>query len=168
LSTSIKNIKIPEKVAMIKDEPVATEQGPPSVSAGVVGGVPGGVAGGQVGGVLGGVLGAAPVAVPKIATPQRVRVSQGVSQGLLIHKVMPEYPETARAARIQGVVVLHAQISKEGKIEQLQAVSGPAMLQPAAIQAVSQWRYKPYVLNGQPVEVDTVISVNFKLSGSEA
>lgn len=161
-------IKIPEKIAMIRDEPPATEQGPPSVSAGVVGGVPGGVAGGQVGGVLGGVLGSVPSAVPKIEVPQRIRVSQGVSQGLLIHKVMPVYPEAARTARIQGVVVLHAQISKDGKIEHLQVVSGPAMLQPAAIHAVRQWRYKPYVLNGQPVEVDTVISVNFKLSGAEA
>src|ERR1700758_4393496 len=100
--------KIPKKVEMIKEE-----EAPPPVmaSTGVVGGVPGGVPGGSMGGVIGSVLSSTPVAVPKIATPQRVRVSSGVSSGLLIRKVSPNYPPLARQARIQGTVVLQAQIS---------------------------------------------------------
>jgi protein TonB len=152
---------IPKKVAMIKeDEP------PPSAGvAGVVGGVPGGVPGGAMGGVLGGIIGNAPAVVPKAATPQRVRVSQGVSQGLLIRQVKPLYPPLARQARIQGTVVLQAVISKAGDIEGLHLVSGHPMLAPAAIDAVKQWKYKPYFLNGEPVEVETTINVNFTLAG---
>ncbi len=154
--------KIPEKVQMIKEE----ESPPPVMSSGgVVGGVPGGVPGGQMGGVIGGIISSTPVAVPRVAMPQRVRVSQGVSQGLLIRKVQPVYPPLARQARIQGQVVLQAQISKQGTIENLQLVNGHPMLAPAAIEAVKQWRYKPYFLNGEPVEVETQITVIFSLSG---
>jgi protein TonB len=154
--------KIPEKVQMIKED----EAPPPVMSAaGVVGGVPGGVPGGQMGGVIGGIISSTPVAVPKVATPQRVRVSQGVTQGLLIRKVQPNYPPLARQARIQGTVLLQAEISKDGTIENLRLISGHPMLAPAAIEAVKQWRYKPYILNGEPVEVETQITVNFTLSG---
>jgi periplasmic protein TonB len=154
--------KIPEKVQMIKEE----EAPPPVMSAGgVVGGVPGGVPGGQMGGVIGGIISSTPVAVPKVATPQRVRVSQGVSQGLLIRKINPTYPPLARQARIQGQVILQAEISKDGTIENLKLVSGHPMLAPAAIDAVKQWRYKPYMLNGEPVAVETTVMVNFTLSG---
>jgi protein TonB len=103
--------------------------------------------------------------VPKAATPQRVRVSQGVSQGLLIRQVKPTYPALARSARIQGQVVLQAVISKDGSIENLHLISGHPMLAPAAIEAVKQWKYKPYFLNGEPVEVETTINVNFTLAG---
>ena len=154
--------KIPEKVQMIKED----EAPPPVMSAsGVVGGVPGGVPGGQMGGVIGGIISSTPVAVPKVATPQRVRVSQGVTQGLLIRKVQPVYPPLARQARIQGQVLLQAEISRDGTIENLRLISGHPMLAPAAIEAVKQWRYKPYILNGEPVEVETQITVNFTLSG---
>src|SRR6266481_2932976 len=153
--------KIPQKIQMIKEE----EAPPAMASSGVVGGVPGGIPGGQMGGVIGGIISSTPVAVPKVATPQRVRVSQGVTQGLLIRKVQPAYPPLARQARIQGSVLLQAQISKEGTIEHLTLISGHPMLAPAAIEAVKQWRYKPYILNGEPVEVDTQITVNFTLSG---
>jgi protein TonB len=154
--------KIPEKVQMIKEE----EAPPPVMSAGgVVGGVPGGVPGGQMGGVIGGIISSTPVAVPKVATPQRVRVSQGVSQGLIIKKVQPPYPPLARQARIQGQVILQAEISKDGTIENLRLISGHPMLAPAAIEAVKQWRYKPYLLNGEPVAVETTVMVNFSLSG---
>ena len=154
--------KIPQKVQMIKEE----EAPPPVMSAsGVVGGVPGGVPGGQMGGVIGGIISSTPVAVPKAATPQRVRVSQGVSQGLLVKKVQPAYPPLARQARIQGQVVLQAEISKDGSIENLRLISGHPMLAPAAIEAVKQWRYKPYMLNGEPVAVETTVMVNFTLSG---
>ncbi len=153
---------IPKKVQMIKEE-----EAPPvaSGSFGVVGGVPGGVPGGQMGGVIGGIISSTPVAVPKVATPQRVRVSQGVSEGMLIHKVTPIYPPLARQARIQGSVVLQAVISKSGTIENLHVVQGHPMLTQNAIEAVKQWKYKPYFLNGEPVEVETVVTVNFTLSG---
>jgi protein TonB len=154
--------KIPQKIQMVKED----EAPPPAMaSTGVVGGVPGGVPGGSMGGVIGSVLSSTPVAVPKIATPQRVRVSSGVSTGLLVRKVPPTYPPLARQARIQGVVILQAQISKEGNIENLQLISGHPMLAPAAIEAVKQWKYRPYLLNGEPVEVDTQVQVNFTLSG---
>jgi protein TonB len=153
--------KIPEKVQMIKEE-----EAPPVASiGGVVGGVPGGVPGGSMGGVIGGIIGSTPVAVPKIATPQRVRVSQGVSQGLLIHQVKPTYPALARQARIYGSVVLQAVIAKDGSIQGLHVMSGHPMLTQSAIDAVKQWRYKPYFLNGEPVEVETQITVNFTLAG---
>jgi protein TonB len=153
--------KIPQKIQMIKED-----EAPPSMaSAGVVGGVPGGIPGGQMGGVIGGIISSTPVAVPKVATPQRVRVSAGVTSGLLVRKVNPVYPPLARQARISGTVVLRAVISKDGSIENLSLVSGHPMLAPAAIDAVKQWKYKPYLLNGEPVEVDTEIQVNFTLAG---
>jgi protein TonB len=154
--------KIPQKVQMIKEE----EAPPPAMaSSGVVGGVPGGIPGGQMGGVIGGIISSTPMAVPKVATPQRVRVSAGVTSGLLIRKVQPVYPPLARQARIQGTVILRAQISKDGSIENLQLVSGHPMLVQSALDAVKQWKYKPYLLNGEPVEVDTEVAVNFTLSG---
>jgi protein TonB len=151
---------IPKKIQMIKED----EQPPTTGVAGVVGGVPGGVPGGSMGGVLGGMLSSTPVAIPK-AAPQRVRVSQGVSQGLLIRKVTPTYPAIARQARIQGTVVLQALIGKDGAIQNLRVVSGNPMLMGAALDAVKQWRYKPYYLNGEPVEVDTTVNVIFSLTG---
>jgi len=154
--------KIPQKVQMIKED----EAPPPEMSTGgVVGGVPGGVPGGQMGGVIGGIISSTPVAVPKVATPQRVRVSLGVSQGLLVKRVQPAYPPLARQARIQGTVLLQAEISKDGTIENLRLISGHPMLAPAAIEAVKQWRYRPYMLNGEPVAVETQVQVNFTLSG---
>jgi len=155
--------KIPQKVQMIKED-----EAPPPIAAagGVVGGVPGGVPGGQLGGVIGGIVSASSsiAAVPKLALPQRIRISQGVTRGLLVHRVEPSYPPLARAARIQGEVVLSAVISINGDIQNLQLVSGHPMLVPAAITAVRQWRYKPYLLNGQPVEVETTITVIFSLT----
>jgi protein TonB len=153
--------KIPQKIQMIKED----EAPPAMASTGVVGGVPGGIPGGQMGGVIGGIISSTPVAVPKVATPQRVRVSSGVFQGFKVRDVKPNYPPLARQARIQGTVVLHAVISKDGSIEGLTLVSGHPMLAPAAIDAVKQWKYKPYLLNGEPVEVDTEVQVNFTLSG---
>jgi len=157
--------KIPNKIEMIKEE-----EAPPPVmaTAGVVGGVPGGIPGGQAGGVIGSILSAtsalssAPKFIP--ATPQRVRISQGVTKGLLVHRIEPVYPPLARSARVQGDVVLSAVISTNGDIQNLQLVSGHPMLVPAALAAVKQWRYKPYLLNGAPVEVETTITVIFTLS----
>jgi TonB family protein len=95
--------------------------------------------------------------------PERIRVSNGISRGMVLRKVNPSYPEEARKARIQGTVVLRAKISKDGKIADLQATSGPEALIPAAMQAVRQWQYKPFLIMGWPVEVDTEILVNFAL-----
>jgi periplasmic protein TonB len=86
-------------------------------------------------------------------------------EGNLIYKVQPIYPPLARAARIQGPVHLRAIISRAGTIENLQAIDGHPMLVGAAIDAVRQWRYRPYILNGDPVEVETQVTVNFSLSG---
>jgi protein TonB len=86
-------------------------------------------------------------------------------EGNLIRRVAPVYPKLAITARIQGSVMLAAVISKAGTIENLQALSGPPMLVPAAIDAVSKWRYRPYILNSEPIEVETRITVNFVLDG---
>ena len=93
-----------------------------------------------------------------------MRVSQEVSRGLLIRRVQPKYPKKARKEGIQGTVVLHAIISKEGDITSLELVSGDPILASAAIEAVKQWKYKPYLIEGIPVAVDTEIKVNFTLS----
>ncbi|MFC6646118.1 energy transducer TonB [Granulicella cerasi] len=129
--------------------------------SGMAGGVPGGVMGGIAGGT-----GAGPaivVAKPKPTGP--ARISSGVMAGQLVNKTQPVYPPIARAAHQSGSVVLHAIISKTGSIEDLKVVSGPAMLQGAALDAVRSWRYKPYILNGEPTEVETTVVVNFNLNG---
>ncbi|HYM78816.1 MAG TPA: energy transducer TonB [Candidatus Dormibacteraeota bacterium] len=97
--------------------------------------------------------------------PTRVRVSSGVQSGLLIKKVAPQYPESARSDGIQGTVILRATISKGGEIKDLELISGEPTLAKAAIKAVKKWKYKPYILQGQPVEVETQIQVNFTLAG---
>ncbi|MFI5087243.1 MAG: energy transducer TonB [Terriglobales bacterium] len=95
--------------------------------------------------------------------PKRVRVSPSVSRGMLLHQVSPIYPPDARKRHIQGSVVLHAVIGKDGLLKDLKPLSGSPELIPAAVGAVQQWRYRPYYLNSEPVEVETVITVNFKL-----
>ncbi len=138
----------------------------------------GGVAGGVVGGVPGGQLGAsvkdlAPPpppsreAVPGLAaeagSPPLVRVSPGVADGMTDHRVAPEYPDIAKQARLQGAVVLQATIDRSGNVANLRVVSGHPLLTNAAINAVRQWHYRPYVLNGEPVAVETQVTVNFTL-----
>jgi protein TonB len=86
-----------------------------------------------------------------------------VTPGLLIHKVQPKYPKTARKAHIEGTILLCAVIGKDGTISNLRAVSGPETLIPSAVKAVEQWRYRPYLLDGEAVEVHTEIRVNFQL-----
>ena len=159
-------VRIPKKVQMITE----VEPPPPiTTTGGVIGGVPGGIPGGQLGGVIGGILNATSSlrAVPKLSKPaptvHRVRVSQGVTKGMVVYRIEPTYPPLARQARIQGVVVLTAVIDRDGNIQNLQLVSGHPMLAPAAIDAVKHWRYKPFLLNGQPVEVETTVTVNFRM-----
>jgi periplasmic protein TonB len=154
---------IPKKVNIIKEEEM-----PPDVGAvGVVGGVPGGMPGGTAGGVLGGILGGTgggPPPPPKAAL-SRIRVGGNVEQAALIHQVLPQYPQIAKTAHISGTVILHAIIAKDGTVQELQYISGPPLLMRTAMDAVRQWRYKPTLLNGDPVEVDTTISVVFTLGG---
>ncbi len=114
------------------------------------------------GGALGHVLSTVPPS-SSADPPRRIRVSSGVSQGLLVKKVDPLYPEAARQQRIQGRVVLKANIDKEGNVSKLELVEGHPMLVPAAIEAVKQWKYRPYILAGNAVEVETQILVNFTL-----
>jgi protein TonB len=150
--------RIPQTVKMIKEEEA------PVQTSGIPGGVEGGVPGGQSNGVLASLL---PVAnkstAPVVAVPKRLRVSTGISTGLLVQRVEPVYPGVALRAHIQGTVTLAAIISREGNIENLKLISGHPLLVPAAIDAVKQWRYKPYMLSGEPLEVETTIIVNFHL-----
>jgi TonB family protein len=100
-----------------------------------------------------------------IAAPTRVSISAGVAGGLLVQKTAPVYPLIAREARVSGTVVIQITITKTGTVENLHVVSGPTMLRQPALDAVQTWRYKPYFLNGEPVDVDTTASVNFSLGG---
>jgi protein TonB len=115
--------------------------------------------------VMGSMFGSGNAPKVQAAAPKKVNISAGVSTGLLIQKTTPVYPPIAKAARVSGTVVLQATISKTGTIENLKVVSGPAMLQQSALDAVRQWRYRPYLLNNEPVEVDTTVNVVFTLGG---
>jgi TonB family protein len=101
----------------------------------------------------------------KVASSKPVAISSGVATGMLIQSTPPVYPPLARTAHVAGTVELHATISANGTIKDLRAVNGPAMLRQAAVDAVRNWRYKPYKLNDQPVEVETTINVVFTLGG---
>lgn len=155
-----KSISIPNPMHRTQEAP------PPPVDAtsGVVGGVPGGMVGGVPDGVLGGVL-ASTRSVPVIAqTPEpnkRMRIASRVAEANLIHDVAPTYPPEAGRARIEGTVVLLAVIGKDGTVRDVRVESGLPMLVQAAIDAVKQWRYKPYLLNGEPTEVASQITINF-------
>ena len=146
---------IPKKVEMIKDEA-------PDVGAGANGfGVAGGTGDALGGGILNGM---APPPPPK-AAPSRIKVGGQVQAANLLHQVLPVYPAIAKTAHVSGTVRLHAVIAKDGSIQELQYVSGPALLMRAAMDAVHEWKYRPTMLNGEPVEVDTTIDVVFSLGG---
>jgi len=104
---------------------------------------------------------AAPAAA--VQPPMRINISGGVAQGMLSKRTPPVYPIDAKQQGVSGAVVLHALIDKQGQIANLRVISGPELLQQAALDAVKQWEYRPYLLNGQPVEVETVINVIFTL-----
>jgi protein TonB len=144
---------IPKNVAIVKDEaPVIYTNG--------------GVDGGTGGGILNGIIGSGgsgPPPPPKAAS--RIRVGGNVQAAALVNKVTPQYPPIAKTAHVAGTVILHAIIAKDGSIQELQYMSGPPLLMKSAMDAVKEWRYKPTMLNGEPVEVDTTISVVFSLGG---
>ena len=153
--------------------PVLERQEAPPIAdgtiGGVVGGVPGGVVGGVPGGVLGEVLGSTrslPILAkaPEPVPIKRIRLAPRVVEANLIHDVTPIYPPEAGRARIEGTVVLQAVIGKDGSVQDVRVESGLPMLAQAAVDAVKQWRYRPYLLNGEPVEVDSRITINFTRS----
>jgi protein TonB len=155
---------IPQKIAMLKEEPL-----PPDVAAGVVGGVPGGVPGGQLGGVIGGIVSdasrtnvpqpAAPVAQPRAP----VRVGGRVRPPRLLSKLSPVYPPLAKQTRVQGVVTIDAVIDTEGNVVEMRVVSGHPLLISAALETVKQWKYEPTYLNDQPIAVKLIVTVTFQL-----
>lgn len=99
-------------------------------------------------------------------TPKIIHVSAGEMQGDVLNKVPPKYPAEAKKKKVQGTVVLRAVIAKDGTVKDLKAVSGPKLLRQSSMDAVKQWTYKPYLLNGNPIEVDTTINVIYSLGGS--
>jgi protein TonB len=139
---------------------------PPQVGYGDTPGVPGGT--GRPGSVWNPISPAAsyPLPPPPPAPVVRQFRTSKMLEGSLIRKVQPVYPPLAKTARVQGAVVVRAVIGRTGAIEHLQLISGHPMLAQAAIEAVSQWRYKPYILNDEAIEVETQITVNFTLSGN--
>ena len=150
--------EIPTHIHMPHDEGAAVNSAPEMGND-----IPGAIPGAPPSPQLKEVLRNTHARMPTVAVP-KIRLSSGVTEGMLLRQVRPQYPSLARQARIQGTVVLQAVIGKDGRIENLQLVSGHPMLSQAAIDAVKQWLYRPYYLNNQPVEVDTEIRVNFTLA----
>lgn len=146
-----------------------TQEAPPppvDTTSGVIGGVPGGVVSGASG-ALSEILGSmrsAPVLAKTPEPTKRRRIASRVAAANLIHDVAPVYPPEAGRARIEGTVVLVAAIGKDGTVQDVRVQSGSPLLAQAAIDAVKQWRYRPYLLNGEPVEVDSQITITFNLS----
>jgi len=103
-------------------------------------------------------------AAPTTTRAPRARVSQSASVSLLIKRVNPEYPKELKKRRIQGMVLLKVMISKDGDVTEVATISGRPDLAALASDAVRQWKYKPYLLSGQPVEVETTVGINFTLS----
>jgi periplasmic protein TonB len=160
---------VPKEIAVIKED----ELPPPASVGGVMGGVSGGSTGGMPGGVLGGIMSSIPSAAPpppppppvkKVETVQRLKVGGNVQGAMILKKTQPIYPPLAKSARVSGVVHLAAVIAKDGTIQELHAVGGPALLIQAAMDAVKTWVYRPTMLNGEPVVVETTIDVNFTLN----
>jgi TonB family protein len=104
---------------------------------------------------------------PKVSVeiPEKVNISGGVAAAMRIHTTVPQYPAIAKSARVSGTVVLEATISKVGTVENLRVIAGPAMLRQAALNAVTSWRYRPCLFNGQPVEMETTVNVVFTIPG---
>jgi protein TonB len=154
---------IPKQVAVFKEAAL-----PPDTVGGVAGGID--LGGGGLLGGLSGASGAAPPPPPPppppVAKPTGpIKVGGNVQEAMVIARPNPIYPPLARQARIQGNVVLHAIIDKDGKVSELQVISGHPLLVQSALEAVKNWRYRPTQLNGEAVEVDTTITVSFVLGG---
>lgn len=159
---------IPTAMPKMKTPQETPPPPPTATTGGVVGGIPGGMAGGLPGGVLGGVASSPRSALVLEKTPEpvnkRMSIASQVAEANLIHDVPPQYPPEAGRARIEGTVVLLAVIGKDGTVVDVRVKSGLPLLAQAAIDAVKQWRYKPYLVNGEPMEVDSQITIDFTLS----
>jgi len=159
---------IPQTIAQVHDESLPPAQFP-STSIGVPGGINVGQSGAALDHVLQGILGNPP---PQPPPPQKLRPNPAqplrmggiVIAARIVYQLKPEYPELARMTRVEGPVEFEAVIGKDGAIEQLKVLKGHPLLVKAALEAVRQWRYQPTLLNGEPVEVITEITVNFKLA----
>jgi protein TonB len=151
---------IPSQIANLNEQPIA--------AAPDIDGVPGGTETTRRGGEVWRSIGNNPDVAPPTPAPAPTHpiIVSRWAEGNLIYRVQPVYPPLARQARIQGTVQVRAIISKLGTIENLQAISGHPMLVPSARNAVRQWRYRPYMLNGEAIEIETEITVNFVLTGN--
>lgn len=156
-----------EIAEILRNPPPPPPEPVPGVVGGVIGGIVGGIPGGIPGGVPGGGFPMAPTPrrIEPLQPVQQIRVGGSVQQANLIRKTTPIYPPLAKAARVQGAVILEATLSKQGTVMNLRVLSGHPLLVQAAMDAVKQWRYRPTLLNGAPVEVITTITVNFALAG---
>jgi protein TonB len=132
-----------------------------SIDLGLEGGVPGGVEGGVPGGVVGGVVGGLPDAPPPV---QPVRVGGQIKEPKKLKDVKPAYPDIAKQARVQGIVILECTISPQGRVTDVKVLRGIPLLDASAQEAVRQWVYTPTLLNGVPVPVIMTVTVNFRLS----
>lgn len=163
-STMMAPSVIPRRIVIFKEAAP-----PPDEGIGVPGGVVGGVPGGEAGGVLGGIIGGAPSTATRIAPPpppvanRIVRVGGSVKPPNQIYFEKPDYPEFAKAAHVQGVVIIDAVIDEHGNVVEMHALGGPGVLIPAAIRAVQTWKYEPTLLNGVPVSVAMHVEVDFHL-----
>ncbi len=155
-------ITVPKDIARI------SEAGPPAgVIGGVVGGVTGGTAGGINGGIPGGILGSTANVPPPPPPPAAVRVGGNVKEPRILHIEQPKYPPEARKAGVEGVVVVEATLTTTGSVEKIKVISGPPLLTGPAVEAVSNWKYEPTYLNGQPVPVILTARISFSLAGAQ-
>jgi protein TonB len=155
---------VPKDIAMIKEAPMA-----PDAFEGVTGGVPGGVPGGQMGGVIGGVLGGIPGAVkpltaPSVRSKQPIRVGGKVRRPQLIRQVQPKYPALALQVHLSGDVLIDAILDERGNVTDMKIISGPPLFYAAAMAALSEWKYEPTYLNDEPISVQLLVTITFRLS----
>lgn len=155
---------VPKDIAMIKEAPIE-----PDALGGVAGGVPGGVPGGQMGGVIGGVLGGIPGTVKPLVAPAAhskapVRVGGRVRRPQVIRQITPRYPALARDAHISGEVVIDAVLDEHGNVTEMKVLSGPPLFYSAALEALREWKYEPTYLNDEPISVQLLVTITFRLS----
>lgn len=159
-------LQVPHQIPEHANRIVEDREVPPAVGPYVPGSTGGGDRNSPIGVFLASNVHVAPPP-PDVRKPavRSIRLSRGVTEGLLIHKITPVYSKIAIMTHVQGAVVLQATIGRDGTIQNLHVISGHPMLVNSAMDAVRQWRYRPYLLNNEPVEVETQITVNFTLGG---
>jgi protein TonB len=157
---------IPQRVAMLREEPIPEDLGIVGVGGGVPGGVPGGQMGGVLGGIIGGVAGQHVPPPPKASAPKApIRVGGRVKAPLPVSTPQPQYPSLARGAKIEGDVVIDAVIDTTGSVVEMRVINGHPLLIQAAMNALKKWRYEPTYLNEEPVAVQLLVTIRFRLSG---